>query len=206
MDEKALTIPERIDSVLAEMDKLEITNQAQYQTAGEWLKRNKQTQTIVKEHFEPERLATYQAYKAVTDTIKGYLDKLTRSERSVKRMLSTYMEEQDRKRREEERRLAEIARKREEERLLAEAIETGDESVLEEPVEAPVVHVEAPPKVDGVSYVEHWTFEITDPASIPREYLIPDEKKIRQVVRVLKGDAKIAGVRIYAEKTVRAIS
>jgi hypothetical protein len=33
--------------------------------------------------------------------------------------------------------------------------------------------------------------------------MIPDEKKIRQVVKALKGDAKIPGIKIYAEKSTR---
>lgn len=68
---------------------------------------------------------------------------------------------------------------------------------------APVI-VRDPPKVAGVSTREVWKFEITDPAAIPREYLVVDEARIRKVVQALKGDAKIAGVRVYPERQIAA--
>jgi hypothetical protein len=68
---------------------------------------------------------------------------------------------------------------------------------------APVV-VRDPPKVAGVSTREVWKFEITDSAAIPREYLVVDEARIRKVVQALKGDAKIAGVRVYPERQIAA--
>ena len=45
-------------------------------------------------------------------------------------------------------------------------------------------------------------FEVTDPALVPREYLIDDETKLRKVVGALKGDTIIPGVRVYSEKAL----
>ena len=58
------------------------------------------------------------------------------------------------------------------------------------------------PNAAGLSLREDWKFAIVDAASIPREYLVPDEVKIGRIVRVLKGEAKIPGVRIWSEKSV----
>ena len=66
------------------------------------------------------------------------------------------------------------------------------------------VVVRDPPKVAGVSTREVWRFEITDAAQIPREYLVVDEARIRTVVQALKGDARIPGVRVYAERQIAA--
>lgn len=68
-------------------------------------------------------------------------------------------------------------------------------------VVAPVIHRE-PPKVAGINTREVWKFEVTDPAAVPREYLSVDESKIRKVVGALKGDTRIAGVRVYSEKAL----
>jgi DNA polymerase III alpha subunit (gram-positive type) len=68
---------------------------------------------------------------------------------------------------------------------------------------APVI-VRDPPKVAGVSTREVWKFDITDASQIPREYLVVDEARIRKVVQALKGDAKIAGVRVYPERQIAA--
>ena len=70
-------------------------------------------------------------------------------------------------------------------------------------VVAPVIQREAP-KVQGVSMREVWKFEVTDATQVPREYLVVDETKIRKVVAALRSDAKIPGVRVYAERQVAA--
>lgn len=66
-------------------------------------------------------------------------------------------------------------------------------------VVAPVIQREAP-KVAGVSFRDVWKFEVTDPAAVPRQYLVIDESRIRKVVQALRGDADIPGVRVWCEK------
>lgn len=125
----------------------------------------------------------------------------------------------------EERRKADEERARlereAEERRLAEAVEAeerGDAEAAEQILEAPPepVFVPEPPavftpppmpeptKVEGVSFREKWVFAVTNPSAVPREYLAVDEKKIGAVVRAMKGETKIPGVRVWAESTVAA--
>ncbi len=66
---------------------------------------------------------------------------------------------------------------------------------------APVVRADAP-KIAGQSVREAWLFQIEDASLLPREYLKPDEQKIRGYVNAMKADAVIAGVRIYSEKRI----
>ena len=54
----------------------------------------------------------------------------------------------------------------------------------------------------GLTVREDWKFSIVDAALIPREYLIPDEKKIGRIVRAMKDATNIPGVRVYAEKGI----
>lgn len=68
---------------------------------------------------------------------------------------------------------------------------------------APVVQV-ATTKAAGVSTRQNWKYEITDASLIPREYLVVDDKKIGGVVRAMKGDTDIPGIRVYPEDTVAA--
>jgi len=58
-------------------------------------------------------------------------------------------------------------------------------------------------KIDGISYITEWTGEVTMPGLIPREYLMPDEKKLKTVTRSLKGETNIPGWRVWMEKQVR---
>lgn len=60
------------------------------------------------------------------------------------------------------------------------------------------------PKVAGVSTKTVWLFEVTDQAAVPREFLMVDERRIREFVQTLKESAKIPGVRIYSEQQVAA--
>jgi hypothetical protein len=83
-----------------------------------------------------------------------------------------------------------------EERAAAKSEEATQQAAM---VVAPVISRE-PPKVSGISTREVWLFEVTDPAAVPREYLVVDESKIRKVVGALKGDTRIAGVRVYSDK------
>lgn len=65
-------------------------------------------------------------------------------------------------------------------------------------VVAPVVSA-MPAKVSGISSRENWKYEVTDLSLIPREYLMIDDKKISGVVKAMKAETKILGIRPYAE-------
>ncbi len=68
---------------------------------------------------------------------------------------------------------------------------------------APVVHIPAPTAV-GISTRKTYTYEITDAALLPREYLAPDETRIGKVVRALGEAAHIPGVRVIVRETSAA--
>lgn len=139
------------------------------------------------------------------------LERLEGAERQLKRALQVFEGEQERIRREEQRKADEAADK-ERRRLEAQAEKAAQKGNTEKAVQlqekasmtvAPVVSG-PPPTAPGISSRANWKFEVTDPALIPREYLQPDLQKIGAVVRALKGDAAIAGVRVFAEKITNA--
>jgi hypothetical protein len=72
--------------------------------------------------------------------------------------------------------------------------------VMPTPVFAPPVSVVAP-TAQGVSFRDQWEFEIFDEKAIPREYLIADRQKIGAVVRALKGQTNIPGVRVTKRRS-----
>lgn len=126
---------------------------------------------------------------------------------------------------EEQRRLDEIRRQEEEARRAAEAAESPVAAFLakqkvdqiqaqaEEQIQATTdairevalapaaVPVDFVPKATaaGVATRKLWKFEIVDASLIPREYLIPDEKKIGELARTLQGKAALPGVRFFDE-------
>lgn len=136
------------------------------------------------------------------------LDFLAQAESIIKGKLVAYQNEQDRLRREEQRKADEAAR-RERERLeerAAKAAAAGKVDKADElqhaaaAIVAPVIQREAP-KVAGLAMRETPKFEITDASKLPREYLMPDEQRIRKVVNALKLDANIPGIRVWLDKT-----
>lgn len=62
---------------------------------------------------------------------------------------------------------------------------------------APVTVASRVPEVAGISTVTKWTFEITDPNAVPREYCMPDDDKIKSRVDAFGPNTNIPGVRVF---------
>ena len=111
--------------------------------------------------------------------------------------------EAERKRREKEieaqRKAGEVG-KREADRLKKEAeaeAKAQAAAVVDVKVQANI------PSVQGVPSRVNWKFRIVDANKIPKAYLIPDEQKIGQTVRLLKDKARteavIPGIEVYTD-------
>ncbi len=160
--------------------------------------------------------------KKIIALFKKPLDFLKQAEASVKKAMVLWDTEQEKKRLAEERRLAEIQRQEAErlrqqaakEAARAESLKTEKaksnakaqaEKLQAEAVAvtaiAPVVESNAV-EVSGISKRKNWKFRIINANDIPREYLIPDEKYIGQIVRASKGKKEIPGIEIYPEDII----
>jgi acyl transferase domain-containing protein len=199
--DKELVIKREIDAVISQMEKLEVKNDEQFEFAADWLKRNKETQKYVEDQFSEELEAAKEKKKqaeaerkAVVKKIDTFNKPLKEAERQTRSMIEQYQNELERQRREEEER-----RRKEAEEQAAKAEAEGKPA----PAPEPVPEKKEVPKTEGVTFYENWTFEIEDESQIPREYMQVDEKKIRQYVKAMKGDAKIPGVKIWCEKKSR---
>jgi ribosomal protein L14E/L6E/L27E len=63
-----------------------------------------------------------------------------------------------------------------------------------------------PPKTEGISDIDVWTFEIVDENLVPDIYKIIDEKKLGQIARSLKDKAQVPGVRFFSRKSERVVA
>lgn len=109
-------------------------------------------------------------------------------------------EEQARLDREAEKRRAVLearAEKYAEKGNIAKAVELEAQAQM-----VPNAVVASEPKAKGVSTREVWKFEIVSEKSLPAEFLMPNEAKIRAYVNAMKGDGAIPGVRIWREDAV----
>lgn len=166
--------------------------------------------------FDPQIDRANALHKSLIAERKKFLDPLDRAVSILKRKIADYLYEQDQKRLEAARikNLAEDNARREAEktidkaRELAEAgkparadavIEKGFAKANEIIASAPDV---PPPPVVQATYRETWEFEIVDLTLIPREYMIPDRTRIGGVVRAMKDQTSIPGIRAFPKRSI----
>lgn len=175
-----------------------IDSDTMYEMAGTELKdikaKRNQLDTLRKSMTQP----LDESKKKIMDFFRKPLDWLDDAEAAIKRGMLTYKQVQDRKAREEREKAAAEAR-----RIAEEAKAKNPEAPPPIVITAPVV-TRAPPKVSGVSTREVWKFRVTDPASVPREYLVIDESKLGAMARATKGTVMVPGVEFYSEEVMAA--
>ena len=192
-----------------------IQNDDDYAFAGNFTRDVKAAEKRVEAFWEPMRKTTYDAYKAVTDHKKAMLDPLKNAETILKRKMSQYQIEQERKRRAEEERLRRLAQE-EMERKLAEAAKAEKEGNVAEMEFAMAEVMDSisqtttiepkQTKVDGISHSKAWQITKIDLSKLPCEIagvvIRPaDEKAIMQLIKATKGAISIPGVEY--EETVQ---
>jgi len=175
------------------------------------------------EWFAPMKRLADEAHKEICRKEKEITEPLEKAKKYLSKQIGEFDLETERQRKAEEARLQEEARlkavaeaaQRAQDTAIADAIELeaqgdvkGAAAVLANPVPQevyvpPVVIPRSVPKAAGVSSNATWTFRITDVNAIPREYMIPDEKAIRAVVKAMKNKTNIPGVEPYPEGAAR---
>lgn len=200
---EATSIEKRADAIIIKTDD-------DFAMAGQATKDVKTAQKRVEEFWEPMRASTYAAYKAVTDHKKAMIDPLKNAETILKRKMSAYQMEKERKRREEEERIRRLAqeetnRKLEEaQKAEAEGDVFGAEYAL---AEAEVMDnmaqtasvAKKTAKVNGISQSKKWEIRSIDLSKLPVEFagvvIRPaDERAIMQLIKATKGKIQIPGV------------
>lgn len=151
-----------------------------------------------------------QSWQNICDLENELCEPYRRIEKEIlKPAMARFDKEQEQKRQAEQERLRSEATKKEEEARLVQAQKAesvGDkkmaDAILEAPVFVPPVVLPKEQAPTGIQYRDVWRFEIDNYDLVPRDYCTVDEKKIGGVVRALKGETKIPGVRVYSERIV----
>lgn len=178
--------------------------------AGNTVKAVKAAQKKVDEYWEPMRESTYSAYKTVMAHKKQMSDPLKNAEKILKYKMSDYQVRMEKKRREEEEKLREMARKELSIKLAeaAEAEASGDAFGAEYAMAeaealdtmAETVHVaKTVTQVDGIRQAKTWAIKNIDLSKLPDEFegvvIRPaDEKAIMRIIKESKGNVSIPGV------------
>lgn len=187
-----------------------IVDTATLTKAADMMLESKRRIRIIEDRFKKPKADAKMAHKSICDLENELVEPYERIEREIlKPAISAYNQEQDRKRRAEEDRQREEQRKKAEDeriKIAAQLEKDGENEAAEElidaPIETPAVVIPKEEAPSGISYRDVWKFQVVDDSLVPREYMTIDEKKIGGVVRALKGETNIKGVRVYCEKTV----
>jgi hypothetical protein len=188
-----------------------IKTNEQYQAAANYLKSIKGLLGKIEDARTRVTKPLLAAQREVNAQAKDAAEPLQKAERLIKVAMDGFIQEQNRLRLEEQRKADEAARKQQEklQQQAAKAMASGkmekaaELEQLATAVVAPAIHRD-PPKVAGIVTKEVWKFEIIDPNQVPRNFCSPDEQKIGGVVRALKGDTQIPGVRVWKENQIAA--
>ena len=197
-------------------ESLVIQTDEDYAFAGEFGKMLKKKASQVTTFFKPMKDSAYQAHKAVCDREKAMLTPLRNAEKTVKQVMSAYIAEQERKRREAEeaaRRAAEAERERKiQEAATLEAAGDADgaeaafegnafekPAIMDDAASYAVVPAAATPKVSGVSTSKDWEIVEIDPKAVPLavagiELRPVDQAAVMRLIRASKGQIEIPGI------------
>ncbi len=220
----------------AEAASLQVTDAESCLKAGTLLKSIKLLRAQVQAFFQPHVDASMEvkrkaeaARKALTDERDKMERPLVEAEAIVKRNLLMFEAREEARRLDEEHRIQAEAQARAEqmtreaaERMAAEGLRDGDlgliaeaESLLEQPTEAPVVHVESTvPKQKGIQFRDNWKAHpdvdlralcaAIGRGEAPVTFVEANLTAINQFGRSTEGTQPIAGIRWFNDRTIAA--
>lgn len=182
--------------------------------AAEILKQVKSKYTELDELRKTMTKPLDESKKKIMEFFRIPLEKLTSAETMIKNGIVNFKHEQQRKRQEEiirqQRELEAQARKLEAEAKAAEkagqtekVAELQKEKIEIQQEKKDVAIMVPPPdvkKIEGLSFRKVWKFKITDPAALPREYMMPNEAMLKSTATSLKEKARVPGVEFYFEE------
>jgi hypothetical protein len=213
---RALELQARVKSIV-------VRDQATLDAANDFLHELDAMIEQIDKTFNPQIAKAHELHKSLLAEKKKFTEPLELAKKVIGQRVAIHVTALQEKRREAER--VRLAAEDEARRLAEKAVDKAEKleaggnggkaaKVIEETHDKVEAIMAAAPEIpeeadtSGLVIREDWKFSIVDASLIPREYLVPDEKKIGRIVRALKGDANIPGVRVYSEKStaVRSVS
>ena len=216
--DRARVLAGKAADIINESKGLTVTNDDQKSNMLELLKKIKGVSGDLEAERTAQKKPILDAGRDIDSAYKAEIEPLTRAESYLKSAVLKYDQEQRRKAEELQAKLraqAEEAARKEREKLAKQAEAAAAKGKDEKADElrdramntlafVPVIQT-VETKTAGVSSREVWKYRITDPALLPREYLIPNDALLSGFARSTKGNIPVAGVEFYAE-SVLAVS
>lgn len=190
------------DIMLADVQAMEVNNNADAQALTDWAKGVKELGKQIDGFISPWVKRAYQFHKDYVAMKKATMKPLEDAEAIAKKMLKDFNDK-------EAKRIAdELKAKEDAERLkLAELAEASGDDDLAEDIVAGVVPVVVEPvqetKIAGASFIPVWGYEVVNEQIVPREWLMIDDKKVKSYIKNTKGLGKIEGILAVKDTSVR---
>ncbi len=206
---KIRQVVEQAPTLVARAEAFLVDSADHLHEAADFLRTVKSARKKLADELKEPVSQAYRAHQSIVALRKRHDSPLASAETIVKRKVVDYQNEQNRLRRAEEQRRQDELRKREEEKRLeaAQELENAGHSadadvVLAEPIVVPPVVMPTAPKPEGVSERTIWKYRVYAEELMPRDFLIPDDRKLGDLARATRGGALIPGVEFYAETVV----
>jgi hypothetical protein len=220
MNNKIEEVEKKSAELATQVAEIAITNQIEYETAAEFLKRIKGQQTEISETFDPIIKKAHETHQESLAQKNKYFVPLKNAEGKIKKLMVDYTTAQELKAKLEQKKLQDIAdaEAKKQQKILDEKIAraqaSGKTEKVEEliekkenvvPITVPVIasQIETP---KGISFKDNWKAIIIDANLIPREWCMPDEKALNIFAKSTKGTKQIPGVEFKCEKILNSRS
>jgi len=187
---------------------IEIKTDFDYMEAGEFHKTIKGMIKRIKSAFKPSKDKAKQAHSEIVALEKEFLTSLNDAESETKKALVAYDLKREEQRKAEEEAHLKALREAEESKLemASMAAVSGNEEKVKEIMETPEPELPIPtkPVTRGLSYRDNWKWELIDESKVPVTYkkLVIDQDKINKIVKEIKSDTDIDGIRVYNDRTL----
>jgi len=165
-------LEEERQSLVKAATEIDVVDEASFVRCGQLVAGLKELAAKIKNYFAPMKASAYKTWKEICSVESNELDKVDAAITLLWPRMQAWKSEQERKRQE--------------------ALKAADETTRVVIEAAPVA-----PKIEGITARSDWSFEIVDEKAIPREFLCPDEAKIRKHVKRYQSESNIPGVRVF---------
>jgi hypothetical protein len=205
-------------SLVVRARELEVVDQTSLTEATERLLHIKDIRRRLDAEFDPGIQRAHALHKALVAQKKKWTGTLDEAEAELRPKVAHYLEVEDRRRLEAEReaQLAKERAAREAENSVDKAHQMLQDGLLDEAaavrsgvadkaasaISAAEAAIPPKPVAPGTYLRDEWNFEIENEELIPRAFLIPNEKRIRNFIAAMKEQAVIPGVRIFRKKNI----
>lgn len=206
-------LAQRASNVIAKIKTITITDDEQYEYAGEVLKTAQLLKKDMLAFTKPHKDYWNKGKAAVMDVEHALVDPLDKVLDTFGRSMGKYQADLEQQRKiEREMVLAQQKAEMDASALeIAQGLEesgdsAGAQAVIEQAAKMqPEVNVESfAPHVRGTAKRTTWLFEIVDPELVPDKYWVINEQMIQAEVNACKENTNIPGVRVTSETKVSA--